>query len=233
MARILIIDDDEGLRDVLAMALEDADHEVISASDGVRGLEKAEHGGAALIVSDVNMPGMDGFTLCRTLRSRGITLPIVLLTARDGDVDEALGLDLGADDWIVKPFHTRVLLARIAALLRREAFRAGPAEPPSSRIEVGDLALDVATMEARYRGTLFVTTVTEFRMLVVLASRPGRVFTRDQLLEQVRNDDSVVTDRLVDTYVRRLRRKIEAIDPGFDWIETRIGLGYRWRTRGD
>ena len=232
MARILIIDDDASLRDVLAMALEDAGHDVVSASDGARGLEKALHAGAELVVSDVNMPGIDGFTLCRTLRTRGVTVPIVLLTARDGDVDEALGLDLGADDYIVKPFHTRVLLARISALLRRERFRAEPPGPPSTRITVGALVLESATMEASYGGTPFVTTVTEFRMLAVLASRPGVAFTRDQLLERFRSDDSAVEVRLVDTYVRRVRRKLEAIDPSFDRIETLIGLGYRWKAGG-
>jgi DNA-binding response OmpR family regulator len=231
MARILIIDDDETLRDVLSLALEDAGYEVLSASDGESGMKKALQGDVDLIVSDVNMPGTDGFTLCRMLRRKRVTLPIVLLTARDGDVDEALGLDLGADDYIVKPFHTRVLLARIAALLRREEYRAGGAAPRSTRITVGDLDLDTVTMEARYQGTLFVTTVTEFRMLVVLASRPGMAFSRDQMLEQFRHDDSVVTARLVDTYVRRVRRKIELIDPSFDQIETMIGLGYRWRKR--
>ena len=227
MARILVIDDDRNLLDMLAMAIEDAGHEVLTARDGIHGQRKAEQGEPDLIVSDVNMPGMDGFTLCRKLRAAGHTLPIVLLTARDGEIDEALGLELGADDYVVKPFSSRILMARIDALLRREAMRKGDGEVQV--IATGHLELELERMEARYRGQLFVTTVTEFRLLGVLARRPGVVFTRQQLLDRIRGDDSVVVERLVDTYVRRLRRKIEEIDPEFAEIETVIGAGYKWR----
>jgi len=229
MARILLIDDDPNLLDMLAMAFEDGGHDVQTASDGTKGFKKATQGDPQLIVSDVNMPGMDGFTLCRRLREEGVTIPIVLLTARDTEIDEALGLELGADDYVVKPFSSRVLLARVSALLRREQFRGGRAEPEGETIEVRQLTLDLQRLEARFAGTLFETTVTEFRLLCALARRPGIVLSRDQLLERIRGDDSVVAERLIDTYVRRLRRKIEAIDGTFDDIETVIGAGYRWR----
>ncbi|MCB9687744.1 MAG: response regulator transcription factor [Alphaproteobacteria bacterium] len=230
MARILLVDDDPNLLDVLSMTLEDAGHDVITAKDGVAGLRKVEQGAPELLVSDVNMPGIDGFTLCRRLREKGHTLPIVLLTARDTEIDQALGLELGADDYVIKPFSARVLLARVSALLRREQLRAGPSEERTV-IAAGELELETERMEARYRGQLFVTTVTEFRLLCVIATRPGVVYTREQLLDRIRGDDSVVVERLIDTYVRRLRRKIEEIDPTFDGIETMVGAGYRWRDR--
>jgi len=227
VARVLLIDDDAALLDALCMAVEDGGHEPVTAPDGLAGHRAVLDQRPDLVVSDVNMPGLDGFSLCRRLRDEGITLPIVLLTARDGEIDEALGLDLGADDYVVKPFSPRVLLARIEALLRRERLRAAP--DPCEPLVVDALHLDPGRLEARYAGVPFDTTVTEFRLLQVLADRPGIVFSRAQLLERMRGDDSVVVERLVDTYVRRLRRKIEAIDPAFDGIETVIGAGYRWR----
>ena len=230
MARILLVDDDANLLDMLSLSLEDAGHEVHTAPDGMVGLKKAQALRPDMVLSDVNLPGLDGFTLCRRLRDAGIEAPIVLLTARDTEIDQALGLELGADDYVTKPFSTRVLLARVGALLRREQMRKGP-EPAETTIRAGALELSTERMEATWQGRPFATTVTEFRLLCVLAGRPGVVFTREQLLERIRGDDSVVVDRLVDTYVRRLRRKIEELDPGFDGIETLVGAGYRWRDR--
>jgi DNA-binding response OmpR family regulator len=228
MPQILLIDDDRSFLDMLCMAFEDEGYDVRIARDGLSGHRRATEGDPDLIVSDVNMPGMDGFTLCRRVREAGISTPIILLTARDGEIDEALGLELGADDYVVKPFSTRVLLARVSALLRRETMRKD-ADGARSTITVGELELETERMEARYAEQLITTTVTEFRLLCTLAGRPGVVYTREQLLERIRGDDSVVAERLIDTYVRRLRRKIEAVDPEFDGIETVIGAGYRWR----
>ncbi len=211
------------------MALEDAGHTVILASNGLEGHKKATADDPDLVVSDVNMPGIDGFTLCRRLRDAGDSVPIILLTARDSEIDEALGLELGADDYVTKPFSARVLTARIAALLRRDQVRADKSAGRQA-LHVGSLELDPERLEARYAGQLFETTMTEFRLLEALARRPGIVFSRDQLLEKARADDSVVAERLIDTYIRRLRRKIEAIDPAFDRIDTVIGAGYRWRS---
>lgn len=228
MAKVLVIDDDPDLRDMVSLALEDGGHEVITADNGVIGLRKATESGPEIVVSDVNMPGMDGFTLCQRMRASGMTVPIILLTARDNELDQALGLDLGADDYVIKPFSGRVLNARVASLLRREQLRKKPAEA-TALMKIGRLELDTDRMEARYAGQPIEVTVTELRFLVALTSRPGVVYTRSQLLDRVRGDESVVAERLVDTYIRRIRRKIEKIEPGFEEIETVIGAGYRWR----
>jgi DNA-binding response OmpR family regulator len=233
-ARILLVDDDESLLDALAIAFADEGHAVRKAVDGTSALAAIESAPPDAVVSDVNMPGVDGFTLCRKLRSAGNTVPIILLTSRDSDIDETLGLELGADDYVAKPFSVRVLLARVSALLRRNASRAATPtaaslEPRTPPVTAGALCLDPDRLEGRYGGTLLSLTLTEFRLLEALARRPGIVLSRDRLLEIVRGDDSVVAGRIVDTYVRRLRRKLEALDPAFDGIETVIGAGYRYK----
>ncbi|HWL87685.1 MAG TPA: response regulator transcription factor, partial [Polyangiaceae bacterium] len=245
-SRILLVDDDEALLDVLTMAFADAGHAVTTARDGVEGLAAAGREAPDAIVSDVNMPRLDGFSLCRKLRAQGDAVPILLLTSRDNEIDEALGLELGADDYIAKPFSTRVLLARVTALLRRDALRRnhgdrrtegpqgdavddGSRAGSTGRIRLGELVIDPERIEAHFRGVLLTLTLTEFRMLEAFARKPGIVLSRDRLLEIVRGDDSVVVERIIDTYVRRLRRKLEAIDPAFDAIETVVGAGYRFR----
>ncbi|WP_437725222.1 response regulator transcription factor [Sorangium sp. So ce861] len=231
MARLLLIEDDAALVDVLSLAFEDAGHAVLRAHDGVEGLGRIERDAPDLVISDVNMPRLDGFTLCRRLREARNLVPIILLTSRDAEIDQALGLELGADDYVVKPFSTRILLARVNVLLRRQEIRAGT---PNARrvVAVGALELDPERLEVRYRGTPITVTLTEFRLLEAFAARPGVVFSRERLLELARGDESSVDVRLVDTYVRRLRRKLEAVDPAFERIETVIGAGYRWRDRG-
>ncbi|MBX3217296.1 MAG: response regulator transcription factor [Labilithrix sp.] len=227
MSRILLIDDDASLLDALSIAFEDAGHEVLTAPDGARGLERARADRPDAVVSDVNMPGIDGLSLCRRLREAGDSVPLVLLTSRDNEIDEALGLELGADDYVAKPFSTRVLLARISALLRRETRRrSAEVERPVAR---GALELFPERLEVRYAKAPVVVTVTEFRLLEAFATRAGIVLSRERLLDIVRGDDSVVAERIIDTYVRRLRRKLEAIDASFDRIETVIGAGYRWK----
>ena len=227
MARILLVDDDASLLDALSLTFEDAGYDVLTAPDGLRGLELAKKEAPDAIISDVNMPGLDGFSLCKKLREGGSRTPLVLLTSRDDEIDEALGLELGADDYVAKPFSTRVLLARITALLRRDAMRAN--REPERAVSKGWLELFPERLEVRYAGTPLVVTVTEFRLLEALATRAGFVLSRDRLLEIVRGDESVVAERIIDTYVRRLRRKLEAIDAAFDRIETVIGAGYRWK----
>jgi len=228
MPRVLLIDDDSALLDVLALAFEDADHDVVTAADGADGLAKIRAQRPDAIVSDVNMPGVDGFTLCRRLREAGDSTPLVLLTSRDSEIDEALGLELGADDYVTKPFSTRVLLARVSALLRRQALRSGGGGFGATQ-SAGRLHLDGDRLEVRYDDQMITATVTEFRLLEALTSRPGVVCSRPALLERIRGDDSVVAERIIDTYVRRLRRKLEAIDASFDAIETVVGAGYRWK----
>jgi len=228
MARVLLIDDDASLLDVLSLSFEDAGHDVTCARDGVEGLAQIEAGRPDLVVSDVNMPGLDGFSLCRRLREAGNGVPLILLTSRDHEVDEALGLELGADDYVAKPFSTRVLLARVQALIRREGARGRERDEQVVR-RIGALELDPARLEVRWDGHPIQVTVTEFRLLEALTGRPGVVYSRERLLDLVRGDDSVVAIRIIDTYVRRLRRKLEAVQPEFDAIETVIGAGYRWR----
>ncbi|MBI5532410.1 MAG: response regulator transcription factor [Deltaproteobacteria bacterium] len=230
MTRILLIDDDPSLLDVLSMALEDAGYEVLTAADGASGLRSIQDKAPQLVVSDVNMPGVDGFALCRRLREAGNHVPLVLLTSRDHDIDETLGLELGADDYVTKPFALRVLLARIAALLRREALRGKPDADHS--ITSCGITLVPERLQVQYQGVDVPVTLTEFRLLEAFVSRPGIVLSRDRLMELIRGDDSVVADRIIDTYVRRLRRKLEAVDPSFGCISTVVGMGYRWSQEG-
>jgi DNA-binding response OmpR family regulator len=230
--RVLLIDDDRSLLDVLSLAFEEAGYEVVTAEDGAAGLARVAARRPDAIVSDVNMPGVDGFQLCRTLRAKKDFVPLVLLTSRDNEIDETLGLDLGADDYVGKPFSTRALLARVAALLRREALRNGQEGQAAPAVARGALSIDPERLEVRWRGQAIETTLTEFRVVLCLARRPGAVLSRAQLLEQIRDDGSAVGDRLVDTYVRRLRRKLEAVDASFDRIETVVGAGYRWKDDG-
>lgn len=232
--RILLVDDDASLLDVLSMAFGDAGHAVVKAVDGTEALRLVRREHFDAIVSDVNMPGLDGFSLCRTIRAEGNPVPLVLLTSRDDEIDEALGLELGADDYVVKPFRTRVLLARIASLLRRDSLRrsaSAPASKEAPTVSEGFLRLDPERLEVRYRDSEIKVTVSEFRLLEALVRRKGSVLSRDRLLELVRGDDSVVVERIIDTYVKRLRRKLESVDPSFDRIETVVGAGYRWKDR--
>jgi DNA-binding response OmpR family regulator len=231
MARLVLIDDDVALLTALTLALEDAGHQVTTAADGRAGfatITAVTSTPPELVISDVNLPSLDGFSLVRLLRERGSRVPVILLTSRDGEIDEALGLELGADDYLSKPFSTRVLLARIQALLRRDVARTTREESQT----VGALSLFPERLEVKWGAAEVVVTVTEFKLLEALTRRPGLVLSRDTLIDHCRGEDSVVGDRLIDTYVRRLRRKFEAVDAGFDRIETVIGAGYRWRAAG-
>ena len=228
MARILLIDDDPTLRKVVSLAVSDAGHAVTTAEDGEAGWQAIQKARPELVVSDINMPRLDGFALLRKLRAAGEAVPLILLTSRDSEIDEALGLELGADDYVMKPFSARVLVARIAALLRRDELRKKDGAS-TSRVTLGKLALDAERLEVTYGGARIEVTVTEFKLLDALAKRPGIVLSRERLLELTRDDDSIVADRIIDTYVRRLRRKLEAVDAGFAEIETVTGAGYRWR----
>ena len=233
MSLLLIVDDDSALLDVLSLACEDEGHEVVTAGDGMDALVRLADHAVDLVISDVGMPRLDGFGLCRRLRQGGEQVPLILLTSRDDEIDEALGLELGADDYVTKPFSTRILLARVAALLRREALRdAAVAQASGSReapVLRGRLLMDAERIEVRWGDTPVRVTVSEFRLLEALVRRPGVVLSRAQLLDQVRGSDSVVADRIIDTWVRRLRRKIEGVDAAFERIETVVGAGYRWR----
>lgn len=228
MARLLLVDDDTSLAESLAIALEQEGHQVSVLGDGKSALAEVLRDAPELLISDVNMPGLDGFQLTKRLRDAGFQGPILILTARDGEIDEALGLELGADDYVQKPASARILLARIHALLRREALRLD-AKAATSAIRAGQLALDPERLEATYLGRPLSLTLTELRILECLARRPGVVQSRGQILEQIRGDGTHVADRLIDTYVRRLRKKLAELGAEPDPIETMIGAGYRWR----
>ena len=223
--RLLLVDDDAALLESLAIVLRAEQHDVTTVAAGRAALEAAERERFDAIVCDVNLPDIDGFTVCRRLRARGDATPLVLLTSRDSDIDEALGLELGADDYVTKPFSQRVLLARLAALVRRTA-----AATPADIVRAGELEIDRSRLAITYRGAPIAATLTELRLLATLIERPGHVLSRDRLLELAREDDSVVAPRLVDTYVARLRRKLDEIEHGAGkLIETVTGAGYRWR----
>jgi len=242
MVRLLLVDDDPALLDILSMALEDAGYAVQTAPDGQAAWDLISRGPPpALLISDINMPRLDGFVLCKRVKERPDPPGVLLLSSRDSEMDEALGLELGADDYMAKPLRLRALLARVALILRRNApappnlgpaaSNQGPmpASPDLAPRVLGALQLDPLRLLLTWRSQPISATVTEFRLIELLAGRPGVVFSRERLLEGMRGDDSVVAERIVDTYIRRMRRKFEAVDPDFERIETIIGAGYRWR----
>jgi len=236
--RVLIVDDDQGLRTVLAAALGDEGFTITQAGDGLAGLRRFESDGADLVVLDILMPEMDGLEVCRRLRRKS-AVPILLLSSRGDEVDRVTGLETGADDYVTKPFSTRELVARIRAIERRLGAAPASAGPAPAAVlagalggevvEVGPLRLDPARFEAKWRGKAIVLTRSEFQILGALARHRGTVLARERLLDIARGDDAVVTDRTVDTFIKRLRKKMRDADAAFDEIETVFGVGYRYR----
>jgi two-component system OmpR family response regulator len=217
---ILIVDDDPRLRDLVRLALERAGYAVLSASDGKAALVHAARQPLALIVLDVGLPEMDGFETCRRIRAFS-EVPILFLTARDDEIDRVLGLELGADDYVTKPFSPRELVARIRAILKRSA---GPAAP--ERIEVGRLSLDTRARLCRFGGAEVALTATEFGLLEKLMQDPARLTPRRALISALWSRQSDVSDRTLDSHLRNLRRKLA--DAGCpDAIETVHGQGMR------
>lgn len=229
-AEILIIDDDRGLVDVLSMALEDAGFVVRSAADGAEGWAAFGAKEPDLVILDLLMPELDGLEVCKRIRMAHTT-PIVMLTSRAEEMDKILGLEVGADDYLTKPFSTRELIARIRAALRRVAMHA--AGPESEQIcQRGPLHLDRDRREARLFEQSLTLTATEFDLLFTLARRPGHVFSRQALVDAVYGEEVVVADRTIDTFVKRLRRKLAAVDASFLPIETVRAVGYRFNEQG-
>jgi two-component system OmpR family response regulator/two-component system response regulator ChvI len=221
----LVVDDDAALVASLRALLSAEGHGVTTANGGRQALELAARLELDAIVCDINMPDLDGFSVCRQLRQRGVTTPIVLLTTRESDIDEALGLELGADDYMTKPFSPRVLLARLGALARRAA----PVARPRT-VTRGELAIDLDRLAITVAGSAITATLTELRMLAALVEHAGRVLSRERLLALGREDESFVAPRIVDTYVARLRKKLDGAQAGYGaHIETVTGAGYRWR----
>jgi two-component system OmpR family response regulator len=223
-ASILVVDDDPHLREVVCFALSQAGFHVEQASNGRAGLEQVRRSVPALIVLDIMMPEMDGLEMCREVR-RALEVPIVFLSSRDDEVDRILGLELGGDDYITKPFSPRELVARIKAVLRRARATTSPTEPsPSQVLQRGALRLDLDLWRAYWNGQEVVLTVTEFHLLAALLRAPGKAFTRDELMTRV-YEDVVVSDRTIDSHVRHIRQKFATA--GGEVIQTVHGLGYR------
>jgi two-component system response regulator ChvI len=229
-ALIAFVDDEASLRRTIALALEREGFRVQTFADGAEAWERFEHALPELVILDILMPRVDGLELCRRLRARSEQLPILMLSSKDEELDRVLGLELGADDYLCKPFALRELIARVRALLRRARVRATvPDETPRETIEAGPLRLDLGRYEARWRETLVALTLTEFNLLESLARRPGLVRTRSQLLRDAYPHDVFVAERTIDTHIKRLRRKLTEAEADADPIETIHGVGYRWR----
>lgn len=228
---VALVDDEGSIRETVGLALRRAGYRVEAYADGSEAWAAFERTLPDVAILDILMPRMDGLELCRRLRSRSETLPILFLTSKDEEFDRVLGLELGADDYLVKPFSVRELVARVRVLFRRLALtrRPGAATAPDHCLHAGPLTLDPDRHEARWGEALLPLTVTEFRVLRALARHPGHVKTRDQLLAEAYPDDAYVADRTVDSHIKRLRRKLSAADPASDPIETVYGLGYRFR----
>lgn len=220
----MLVDDDEALVDLVQMAFTDAGFEVEVARDGRAGLDAHARTNPDLVVLDVMMPHVDGFEVCRRLRATSRT-PIVMLTSRDDEIDKIVGLEIGADDYVTKPFSVRELVARIRALLRR----AYDAPVSNDSAEAGVVRVDRSTHHAYAAGQVLAVTATEFELLYTLVATPGRAFTRDELIDAVYGVDIVVAHRTIDTFVKRLRKKIREAANGADPIETVRSVGYRFR----
>ena len=223
-ARILIAEDEPALRDVLRMQLELEDYEVVEAHDGRQALEKASEATPDIVLLDVMMPFMDGYAVCRHLRAQFATrhIPIVMLTARTDEGDKVLGFEVGADDYLTKPFGTRELVARVRALLRR----AGVAG--DSILKRGDLDIDGGRRVVERGGRRIELTTLEFDLLIFLAAHPGHVYSREALMDHVWGDDRMVDTRSIDSLVSRLRRKLTKESGDADCIQTVWGAGYRF-----
>jgi len=227
---IALVDDDRNILTSVQMTLEAEGFAVRTYTDGESALQGLLARPVDLAVFDIKMPRMDGMELLQRLRQRS-TLPVIFLTSKDEEVDELMGLRLGADDYITKPFSQRLLLERIRTLLRRQ--EAGSADgagaAPTGVMTRGDLTLDETKHQCLWRGHDIQLTVTEFLLVKALAARPGMVKSRDQLIDAAYGDNVYVDDRTIDSHVKRVRKKFRAVDTEFGHIETLYGIGYRYK----
>ena len=240
MAKITLIDDDENITTSVSIALESHGHEVKAFHDGVSGLQALESEPPDVVILDVKMPRMDGMEVLRRLRQTS-DLPVIMLTSKDEEIDEILGFNLGADDYMHKPFSQRLLIERVKAVLRRARADAeeDPDTPPTAAqaaaaaaakpLKRGKLTLDPQRHDCLWEGRAVKLTVTEFLLLQSLAQRPGFVKSRDNLMDAAYDDQVYVDDRTIDSHVKRMRKKFRVVDPEFDAIETLYGVGYRYR----
>ncbi len=232
---ILVVDDDPHIREVVRFALDKAGFAVAEAADGQQGLERFAEVEPDLVVLDILMPELDGTDVCRALRARS-TVPIVFLSSKDDEIDRIVGLELGGDDYVTKPFSPRELVARVRSVLRRSAItaQAWADEPTRSdgeaaTLEYGPLKLDLDRYQAFWGDTEVVLTVTEFGIVRTLLGFPGKVYSRHELMDRAYPDPTVVAERTIDSHVRRVRRKFA--DAGGDPIETVHGVGYKLKPR--
>jgi DNA-binding response OmpR family regulator len=223
---ILVIEDDSDIVEIIEYNFTKAGFHLLAASNGEKGLEMAIGRRPALIILDLMLPGMDGIEVCRRLRARPDTrnIPVVMLTARGEESDVVLGLGVGADDYVTKPFSPSELLARITAVLRRGDLK--EEDPGGSRIERGGVVIDPARFEVKVGGKLISLTLTEFKILSILAANPGRVYTRQVLLDKVQGGEAFVDDRNIDVHVRAIRRKL---GKHADLVATVRGVGYKFK----
>jgi DNA-binding response OmpR family regulator len=228
-ARILLVDDESSIQTLLSYPLRKEGYEVVQATDGRQALDRFGEESFDLVVLDLMLPGLDGLEVCRRLRSRS-SVPIIMLTARSEEIDKVLGLELGADDYITKPFSLREFSSRIKAALRRaEMSRPSETAPDEAPLVIDDLRIDFPKRSVRLRGGEVQLTYVEFEILATLARAPGRVFTRDMLLGRIWGDSAYRDQRTIDVHIRHLREKLErdAKDP--EYLFTVRGVGYRFR----
>ena len=226
---VTVVEDEPTIREAVCAALRNEGYRTESFDDGMTAWDSLARALPDLAILDIGLPRMDGLDLCRRLRSRSETVPIVFVTSREDEFDRVLGLEIGADDYLCKPFSMRELMARVKVLLRRAALIEGASRSPEERATVvGALTLDPLQVSAVWKGEPLRLTVTEFLLLQALARRPGIVKTREQLMEAAYPDRVSVTDRTIDSHVKRIRRKFEAVDREFAAIEGVYGAGYRF-----
>jgi len=227
---ILLVDDEDSVRKVLAFPLERDGFTVVQAADGQEALDKFAAQPVDLVVLDIMLPRVDGLEVCKRLRATS-TVPIIMLTARDDELDKVIGLELGADDYITKPFSIREFRSRVRALLRRARTPHAGAEGQDERIEHEGMVIDVARRSVEVRGEAVQLTYVEFELLRTLAAAPGRVFSRRMLLEALWKSADYRDPRTIDVHVRHLREKLEAEPRTPEFILTVRGVGYRFRDR--
>ncbi len=229
MATIALVDDDENILTSVSMALEAEGHTVKTFEDGAKALADINATPPDLVVSDIKMPTMDGMELLRRLRQSS-DLPLIFLTSKDEEIDEVLGLTMGADDYVKKPFSQRLLLERVKAVLRRRSAAPTPTKEEEKQIiRRSSLTLDPMRHACLWKGDPVTLTVTEFLILEALAQRPGFVKSRDSLMDAAYDDPVYVDDRTIDSHIKRIRKKFRMVDPEFDAVETLYGVGYKYK----
>lgn len=224
MNTVLVVDDEQAIADIIKFNLEREGYEVLTAKDGRDALNTLEESSVNLVLLDVMMPEMDGFTCLKEIR-KDSKVPVIMLTAKEEEVDKVLGLELGADDYVVKPFSMRELIARVKANLRRREFE-NEENREAESITAGDLLIDLNKYEVQKNGKVLDLTLREYELLLFLAKSPDQIFSREELLEKVWGYDYYGDIRTVDVTVRRLREKVEDKDKDFKYILTKRGVGY-------